>query len=136
MTRILFGVIGSSLFLFSLAAGAETLGTIPFYSHDEYQLTHSMFDKVRADLYQAQTNQAHTNAYAGNAGDNFRFDTARAELNRLEQNWDRAEFDSSEIAATISTLETIENDNRLKPQDRDVLDADISRLLDFRTDYY
>jgi hypothetical protein len=125
MKRILLGglVVGASLLLFNRAASAETRNG--FYSQDEYQLTHSMFDQINADLDQAQTD-------AGSS----RFDMARSELNRLEQDWDQGRFESREIATAISALQTAANDNRLMPRQRDALDADISRLLDFRTAYY
>jgi hypothetical protein len=124
MLHILFrGLMGSSLLLFGLAASAEIRN--PFYSQDEYQITHSMFDKLNADLDQAQTD-------AGSS----QFGVARAELTRLAQNWDQGRLDSREITMTISALQTVANDNRLMPHDRGMLDADISRLLDFRTAYY
>jgi hypothetical protein len=124
MKHTLFrGLVGSSLLLFGLAASAEIRN--PFYSLDEYQLTHSMFDKLNADLDQAQTE-----------GDSSRFDAVRAALTQLEQNWDQGRLDSREITTTISALQTVANDSHLMPQDRNVLDADISRLLDFRTAYY
>jgi len=97
----------------------------PFYSPDEYQLAHSMFDRIQTDLDQAQTN-----AYS------LRLDMAQNELKTLEQNWDRAHFDSEQIANTISAIQMVLNDNRLAEHDRDVLGDDVSRLLDFQTDYY
>jgi hypothetical protein len=97
----------------------------PFYSADEYQLAHSMFDRIQNDLDQAQTN-----AYGP------RFDSAHNALTVLEQNWDRAHFDSNQIANTISAIQMVLNDNRLMPHDHDALSDDVSRLLDFQTEYY
>ncbi len=118
--------------LCSLAATAQALPQpVPapvqnrFYSSDEYQLAHSMFDRIRNDLDRAQTN-----TYGP------RFDSAHNALTALEQNWDRAHFDSRQMANTISAIQMVLNDNRLTPHDRDELSDDVSRLLDFQTDYY
>ena len=135
MKRILLrGLAGSGLLLFSLAASAETIPQQiqnPFYSQDEYQNTHSMFDKIRNDLYRAQTN-----AYPSFLGDSPRFDIAHSQLRTLESNWDKGVYDSHELENTISAVQMVLNDNRLMGHDRDVLSADLSRLLEFRTEYY
>jgi len=103
----------------------------PYYSVDEFQLTHSMFDRIRADL-----NRAETYAYPNNLGDAPRFDIARQELGRLEQNWDQARYDTSEFERTMTAVQMVVNDNRLTPHDRNELSADVSRLLEFRSEYY
>jgi hypothetical protein len=90
-----------------------------------------MFDRIRADLYRAQTN-----AYPNYLGDGSRFDVARNELNQLEHRWDQGRYDTSEFDNTFSAVQMVLNDNRLIPHDRDVLSADLSRLLEFRADYY
>ncbi len=135
MKRILLrGLAGSGLLLFSLAASAETIPQQkqnPFYSQDEYQNTHSMFDKIRNDLYRAQTN-----AYPSFLGDSPRFDIAHSQLRTLESNWDKGVYDSHELENTISAVQMVLNDNRLMGHDRDVLSADLSRLLEFRAEYY
>ena len=135
MTRILLrGVLGSSLLLFTLAATAQTTPEQipnPFYSNDEYQNTHSMFDKIRSDLYRAQTD-AHPNYL----GDGPRYNIAHTELRTLEQNWDKGKYDSLELENTTLAVQMVLNDNRLMPYDRDVLSSDLSRLLDFRAEYY
>jgi hypothetical protein len=135
MKRILLrGLAGSVLLLFSLAAGAQTIPEQtrnPFYSQDEYQNTHSMFDNIRNDLYRAQTN-----AYPSFLGDTPRFDIAHNQLRTLESNWDKGVYDSHELDNTISAVQMVLNDNRLMGHDGDVLSADLSRLLEFRTEYY
>lgn len=134
MKSILAELVGLGLLLFSAAASAET-ATSPaqnaFFSPDQYRLTHSMFDQLRADLYQAQTD-----AYPDDLAANPRFNAAHSQLGALERKWDQGEFDSLEMAKTISALQLIVNDNRLMPRDRDALSADLSRLLQFQTDYY
>jgi hypothetical protein len=140
MKRVLLrGLAGSGLLLFSLAASAQTIPQQtnpqqiqnPFYSQDEYQNTHSMFDKIRNDLYRAQTD-----AYPNYLGDGARFDIVHNQLRTLEGNWDKGVYDSHELDNTISAVQMVLNDNRLTGHDRDVLSADLSRLLEFRTEYY
>lgn len=123
---------GSSLLLFSLAANAQTTSeqiSNPFHSQDQYQLTHSMFDKLTADLQQAQTD-----AYA--LENISRFVSANNRLRQLEQSWDKGQYLSREMESTISAIQMILNDNRFMLRDRDALSADLSRLLDFKTEYY
>jgi hypothetical protein len=103
----------------------------PFYSADQYRNTHSLFDRVRNDLYRAQTD-----AYPNYLGDSPRFDLAHNDLRTLEQNWDKGVFDSNQMADTIKTLQMVLNDNRLMPHDRDVLANDLSRLMDFQSEYF
>jgi hypothetical protein len=127
-------LLASSLVLAPMAATAQVAGDQienQFYSPDQYRNTHSMFDKIRSDLYEAQTN-----AYPNYLGDNSRFEIAHNELNALEQNWDRGQYDSREFENTMTAVQMVLNDNRLMGHDRDVLSADVSRLLDFRAEYY
>ncbi len=135
MKRILLPfLIGSGLVFATLAASAQTTPEqVPnrLYSPDEYQNTHSMFDKIRSDLYRAQTD-----AYPNYLGDEPRFDIAHNQLRTLEQNWDQGQYDSRELENTMSAVRMVINDNRLTPHDRDVLDSDLSRLLEFQTEYY
>jgi hypothetical protein len=135
MRRLLIcSFVGSSLLLFSLAASAQTVpdqSRSPFFSQDQYQMTHAMFDKVRADLDRAQTN-----AYPDSVGSSPRFDMARTKLEQLERSWDQAQFNSRQIANIVSAMQTVLNDNRLVPHDSDELSADLSRLMEFQTAYY
>ena len=123
---------GASLLLFSLTANAQTSSEqirSPFYSQDQYQLAHSMFDKVTADLYQAQTD-------AGPLEGSSRFIGANNQIRQLKQSWDKGQYLSRQMETTISAIQTVLTDNRLMPRDRDALSADLSHLLDFRTEYY
>jgi len=58
------------------------------------------------------------------------------ELEALEQNWDKGKYDTREFDNTVSAVQMVLNDNRLIPHDGDVLSADLSRLLEFRAEYY
>jgi|HubBroStandDraft_4_1064222.scaffolds.fasta_scaffold151517_2 hypothetical protein len=102
-----------------------------YHSRDEYQLAHAMFAKTFTDLRQAQTN-----FYPGNAGDNLRFEETRAKLRELEQNWDRGRFESRQMGSAISAVQMVLQDNRLTSNDGGALYEDLSRLLDFQTEYY
>jgi len=122
MKRLLLcTLLGSSLMLLASTPSAS------FYSQDEYRLAHSMFDSVQADLASAQTHAS---------GDVARIKRTRADLDQLEQGWDRARFDSRQMAAAISDLRTVADDRRFQRDDRAALSMDLSRLLDFQTDYY
>src|ERR1700691_1237126 len=101
---LLHSLVGSGFFLFSLAAGAFSLAAsaqtlsqplrTPYYSQDEIQLAHSIFDRVQTDLSRAQTNASRSNDLANDPGDIPRFDIAHAQLAHLEQSWDHGQFDS------------------------------------------
>jgi hypothetical protein len=136
---LLHSLVGSGFFLFSLAAGAEAQSQpvrASYYSQDEIQLAHSIFDKVQTDLSSAQTNASHSNNLANDPGNSPRFDIARAQLAHLEQSWDQGQFDSRQMSDAISALQMVLRDNHLLGHDQDLLSADLSRLLDFQTDYY
>lgn len=126
-------LIASSLALYPwiAAQAAEEQIANPYYSQDEYQNTHSMFDKIRADLDRAQTND-----HPDLLGDGARFDIARMQLGQLENQWDQADFNTTTFDNTYTALHMVLNDNRLTGHDRDVLSADESRLIEFRHEYY
>ncbi len=126
--------IPAALIFFTTAVGAQTLeqkpgqAVSPYYSADEYRLAHSMFDDLKRDLNGAQ-------ADAGiNLAINQRFDTARTDLNALEQSWDNGHYDSRQILKTISAIQMVLNESL--PYDSEALARDQSRLLDFRSEYY
>jgi hypothetical protein len=133
MKRIFQGMLlASTLALAPLAFAVQPNETAnPYYSQEEFQNTHSMFDKIQADL-----NQAETNAYPDLLGDRSRFDIARKQFTGLERQWDQGEFDTREFDNTFTALQMVLYDNRLLGHDREVLSADLSRLLEFRTEYY
>ena len=129
------GLFGSVLLASGLAVAAaqEPARQIynPYYSQDQYQNAHTMFDKIQDDL-----NHAATNGYPNYLGDNARFDVARNEIGQLEQSWDHGRYDSRQFDLTTSAMQMILNDNRLMLHDREVLNADLIRLAEFRAEYY
>ena len=118
--------LAAGLLLFSLHARAQSpRGSLSaFYSADEYQRAHSLFNKLQADL---QTAQAST---PGNL-----LDQARIDVRTLQNNWDNAVYDSQQIYDTILAVETAAGASPLK-RDRDNLGDDASRLLDLRQEYF
>jgi hypothetical protein len=136
---LLHSLAGSGLFLFSLAATAQTPShriSTQFYSQDEIQIAHSILDKVQTDLSRAQTNASQSNDVVNDPGDSPRFDVAHAQLAHLEQSWDRGQFDSGQMSATMAALQMVLRDNHLLGPDQDLLSADLSQLLDFQTTFY
>jgi len=124
---IILGVAAGVL-LFPLRGRAQALSVSPsraaFYSADEYQRAHSLFDKLRTDLKTAQ----------GSTPTNL-IDQARSHVNALENNWDNAVYDSRQMYDTILVLETAVDQSPLH-RDRANLGDDVSRLLDLRQEYY
>jgi PHD/YefM family antitoxin component YafN of YafNO toxin-antitoxin module len=96
----------------------------PFYSADEYQRAHSLFDKVRTDLGTAQ----------GSTPTNL-IDQARADVSVLQNNWDNAVYDSRQMYDTVLVLEAVVDHSPVL-RDRANLGDDLSRLLDLRQEYY
>jgi hypothetical protein len=131
MKRILIqSLLASNLLLFGMIASAQTsperlVG--PFHSPDQYELAHSRFDKLSADLQQARSHDPVNSAM---------FDRAQAVLRVLEQNWDSGHYESRQIEGAITAIQTVQRDSRLIPQDVNALADDLSQLLDFRTEYY
>ena len=134
MRTLIHSLFGSALLAWGLAAAAQVppeQPLNPFYSQDEYQNAHSMFDKIQADL-----SRASTNAYPNYLGDNARFDVARTELRQLEQRWDAGKYDTQQFDLARSAIQMVLNDNRLMGHDREVLNQDLIRLDEFRAEYY
>jgi len=96
----------------------------PFYSAEEYQRAHFLFDKLRTDL---KTSQGSTPANL--------IDQAGAAVNALERHWDNAVYDSRQMDDTILVLETAVDLSPLH-RDRANLGDDVSRLLDLQQEYY
>ena len=119
-------ILGLALgLLLGVAYGrAQTLAMppSPFYSADEYQRAHSIFEKLNADLNTAQANSSPN-----------LISQARALVNSLENNWSRAVYDSRQIDDSIAILGRVADQS---PRDRTNISDDVSRLLDLRQQYY
>ncbi len=118
--------LAAGLLLFTLHARAQSpRGSLsPFYSADEYQRAHSLFNKLQADLNAAQSSTTSS-----------LLDQARADVRVLQNNWDNATYDSRQMYDTIAALETAADGSPLE-RDRASLGDDVSRLLDLRQEYY
>ena len=118
--------LASSLLVFAAGAQAQSLATSgsPFYSADEYQRAHSLFDKLHTDLQDAETSAPQALVTR-----------ARDQLDALENNWDNAVYNSSQMIATITDLEAVVS-HSTSFIDRANLGGDVSRLLDLRQQYY
>ncbi|HMD48033.1 MAG TPA: hypothetical protein VKG79_03000 [Bryobacteraceae bacterium] len=107
-----------------LAAMLPLLAQSPFYSEQQYQLGHSVFESLLNHL-QAAESSAPPSLVA----------TARAQVQDLSKNWEKAIYRHRQIDDVIDSLETITN-RTVSVREQANLGADVSRLLDLRREYY
>jgi hypothetical protein len=89
--------------------------------HDEHWRGH-LFEDVRQDV-------EHVRAVTWpSCGDNYRL----AALNQLQGNLADHVYDERDLNNVIGVLSRVVNDNRMSPNDRDILNDDLSRLRDYR----
>jgi hypothetical protein len=89
--------------------------------HDEHWRGH-LFEDVRQDV-------EHVRAVTWpSGGDNYRL----AALNQLQGNLADHVYDERDLNNVIGVLSRVVNDNRMSPNDRDILNDDLSRLRDYR----
>jgi len=135
MSRLVLQTLcGSALLAWGVTVAAQTAlepAPNPYYSEDEYQNAHSMFDKIQADL-----SRAATNAYPNPLGDAARIDVARTELGQLADGWDHGQYGSRRFDLTRTAIQMVLNDNKLTLHDQKVLGEDLIRLLEFGKEYY
>ena len=126
--RLAITIVANLFFLAARVPAQSSTSPSPFYSTDQYQLAHSLFDKLSSDLALAETDVSRRDA--------ARFNGARGQLEGLRRHWDTGVYDSREADRFVSTIRTLSHDNALLAIDRESLDSDLSRLLDFRAEYY
>lgn len=114
--RVILAVLG--------LAALPLLAQSPFYSEQQYQLGHSLFDNISTDLRAAETSAPVA-----------LIDSAQTQVQNLERNWINGVYNHRQIDDTILSLETIVN-RTASPSDRRNLGTDVSRLLDLRKEYY
>lgn len=85
-----------------------------------------LFARIDKDLDHLQRNTLPI------GGDQYRLSRARQELQQLQDLQGGGRYARRQIEEVVETLKTVLSDNRMTPQDRDILNDDVSRLLDFR----
>lgn len=118
--------------LLCLASGLLTLGAhaqvttsgSPFYSAQQYERAHSLFDKLHADLKVAE----------GSVPASL-IQQARIDVDGLENNWDNGVYSSSQMDRTVGELEAVVHHSRML-SDQANLGDDVSQLLNLRREYY
>jgi hypothetical protein len=96
---------------------------------DAYHTGLSLYYKTWADLNDAQKRVVPW------AGDWYRFDVARGQMDLLERTWQDGSFTKDQVTQAIGDLEFVLNNNHLAPRDREVLEADMEQLRDLRLRY-
>jgi len=96
---------------------------------DDYQSGLRLYYKTWADLNDAQK---HVTPWAG---DWYRFDVARGQLDLLERTWQDGSFTRDQVTQAIGDLRFVLGNNHLAPEDRAMLEADREQLRDLRLRY-
>lgn len=106
-----------SMACLGLAAGAAQ-------AQDRY--ADRLFWHVREDL-----NRVEASSFPG-GHDRRRLDHTRHELNDLQARFDQRRPDGRELNDVIVSLGNVVADNRMRPEDRTLLNEDLRRLNEFR----
>jgi hypothetical protein len=85
-----------------------------------------LIDRVLRDLDRARSDRE------AERREHDRFDQARRNLLRFEDNWSRGRFDKDRLDGAIDDLHHLSNSNHLRGRDRDMLARDMQALRDFR----
>ncbi len=96
--------------------------------HDEGWRPH-LFAGVRDDLDHIYT------AGAASEKEQRRLDRTKEELTALQSKLDQGVFDNGTLNDVIDSMRKSANDNRLGPQDREVIADDVSRLHDYQRNH-
>lgn len=94
-----------------------------FYQNQSWKM--HMFDRVRQDL-------DHVQQFAFTSGDNRRLNRTDQEIGDLQSKLASGGYDQPELDDVIASLQSVVADNRLTPEDRNMLTDDLSRLRDYR----
>jgi len=132
-----------SLLLTSFAAQAQIYGPGRYgdddrYDRDDrgyrrdgpyYRRGAPSFDRIQADLRYAESNSYR------NRGERKRFDKAREELREFQRAWNSGRFDRHELDDTIGAIQKVVDHGELRYRDREILQADVESLREFRAAY-
>ena len=94
-----------------------------FYAGQSWKI--HMFDRVRQDL-------DHVQQFAFTNGDNRRLSRTDREISDLQSRLATGAYDQPELDDVIASLQSVVTDNRLSPDDRMMLNDDLSRIRDYR----
>ena len=84
-----------------------------------------LFERVRGDLSQARNGFRRSN-------DEYRLDRTFQQLDDLQRDYARGNFNRGQLDDVIDALRRVVNDNRLSRRDRDNLNADLEDLRSLR----
>jgi hypothetical protein len=85
-----------------------------------------LIDRVLRDLDRARSDRE------AERHEHNRFDQARRNLLRFEDNWSRGRFDKDRLDGAIDDLHHLSASDHLRRRDRDILARDMQALRDFR----
>ncbi len=94
-----------------------------FYANQSWKM--HMFDRIRQDL-------DHVQALAFTNGDNRRLARTDQEISDLQSRLATGAYDQPELDDVIAGLQRVVADNHLAPEDRNMLNDDLSRIRDYR----
>lgn len=130
MKNTLLRTLAPGLLLFGLAVSIQAAPQRDWHQeretfyHGEGWRMH-LFDRVRDDL-------THVQEATFRGGDEYRIARTKEELNELQGKLAAHQYDEAKLDEVIGALQRVVADNRLTPNDRDVLNDDLSRLRDYR----
>jgi hypothetical protein len=84
-----------------------------------------MFAEVKEDL-----DHVHTSIFHGR--DELRIVKTKTELNELQSDLEAHRYTQAKLDDVIGSLQRVVADNRMPPQDREMLNDDLRRLRDYR----
>jgi hypothetical protein len=111
--------------------GGATLGRAQFDTEPKYDAgsVSALVDRVHTDL---------TNTYERfhfSSGDRDRLNKAEKELREFTKKWQNGKFDKGQLDDSIASIQHVLDDNKMRHEDRNALDDDISQLRKMREAY-
>src|SRR5258705_10466040 len=123
MRQLMKAVAGAGILFCGLTANAQYQPQYQYPNRyerrNDVQEQSRLFDRIRADL-----DHASTSSWIG-AGDRFRINAAREQLNDLQNLVASGNFDEQELNQAIFALRRVVNNNRLPDRTRDDLEQDL-----------
>jgi hypothetical protein len=123
--------VTATLLLAASVAPAQTRFTQRGFPNvtDPYQSGIRLYSKTWFDLNAAQKR------VVPNAGDWYRFDVARGQMDLLQRTWRDGSFDRSQLNDAINEVQFVLNANNISQQDRKLLEQDLEQLRNIRIQY-